>query len=35
MKKFGKILLGLFTKNLPLKILALALAAVTVIFINI
>lgn len=35
MKKFGKFILGLFTKNLPLKILALVLAAIIVIFINI
>lgn len=35
MKKFGKFLADLFTKNIPIKLLAIALAVVTVIFINI
>lgn len=34
MKKFGKFLAGLFTKNIPIKLLAIVLAAVTVVFIN-
>lgn len=35
MKKFGNFLKGLFTKNIPIKILAILLAALAVIFINI
>ena len=35
MKKFGKILKDFFTKNIPVKLLALALAAITVLFINV
>ncbi len=35
MKKFAKVLKDLFTKNIGLKILALALAAISVVFINI
>ena len=35
MKKFGKFLAGLFTKNIPLKLLAIVIAAVTVVLINI
>ena len=35
MKKLGKLLKDLFTKNIPIKLLALALAAVTVLFIKI
>lgn len=35
MKKFGKFLSDLFTKNIPIKLLAIALAVVTVILINI
>lgn len=35
MKKFGKFLADLFTKNIPYKLLAIAVAVVTVIFINI
>lgn len=34
MKKFGKILKDIFTKNLPIKLLAIVLAAITVLFIN-
>lgn len=34
MKKFGKILKNVFTKNLGIKLLALLLAAVTVVLIN-
>ncbi len=34
MKKIGKFLYGFFTKNIPLKLLALLLAALTVILIN-
>lgn len=35
MKKFGKFLAGLFTKNIPIKLLAIVLAVIAVIFINI
>ena len=35
MKKIGKFLKDFFTKNIPVKLLALALAALTVLFINI
>lgn len=35
MRKIGKFLKDLFTKNIPLKLLAVALAAVTVFLINI
>ncbi len=35
MKKFGKFVLGIFTKNIGIKILALALAAIAVAMINI
>lgn len=35
MKKFGKFLKDLFTKNIGLKILALVLAAVAVMLVNI
>lgn len=35
MKNFGKFLKGLFTKDLPIKLLAIAIAVVTVIFINV
>ena len=35
MKKFVRILKDFFTKNIPVKLLALALAAVTVMFIKI
>lgn len=35
MKKFGKFLAGLFTKNIPIKLLAVVLAVIAVIFINI
>lgn len=35
MKKFGKFLKDLFTKNIGLKILAIILAAVAVVMINI
>lgn len=35
MKKIGKFLAELFTKNWPIKLLAIALAAFTVIFVNI
>ncbi len=35
MKKFGKFLLGLFTKNIPIKLLAVVLAAIAVILINV
>ncbi len=34
MKKFSEILKGVFTKYLPIKILAVALAALTVLLIN-
>ena len=34
MKKFGEFLKGLFTKNIPIKILAIVLAALTVMLIN-
>ncbi len=35
MKKLGKFLKEFFTKNIPVKLLALVLAALTVLFINI
>lgn len=35
MNKFGKFLKDLFTKDIGIKILAIALAVITVIFINI
>lgn len=35
MKKFGQFFLDLFTKNIPIKLLALAVAAIAVIFINV
>lgn len=35
MKKFGKFLADFFTKNIPIKLLAIALAALTVILLNI
>ena len=35
MKKLGKFLKDFFTKNIPVKLLALALAAITVLFIKI
>ena len=35
MKKLGKILKDFFTKNIPIKLLALALAALTVLFIKV
>lgn len=35
MKKFGKFLKDLFTKNIGIKLLALVLAAVAVVLINI
>lgn len=35
MNKFKKILIDIFTKNLPIKILAVVFAAVTVILLNI
>lgn len=35
MKKFGKFIKEFFTKNIPIKLLALALAALTVLFIKI
>ncbi len=35
MKKLGKFLKDFFTKNIPVKLLALVLAALTVLFINI
>lgn len=35
MKKFGKFLLGIFTKNIGIKILAVVLALFAVAFINI
>ena len=34
MKKFSEFLKGLFTKNIPIKILAVVLAALTVLLIN-
>ena len=34
MKKFTKFLKDAFTKNVPIKLLAMVLAAVTVLFIN-
>ncbi len=35
MKRIGKFLKDFFTKNIPVKLLALALAVLTVLFINI
>lgn len=35
MKNFGKFLKDLFTKDIPIKLLAIAVAVVTVIFINV
>ena len=35
MKKIGEFLKGLFTKNVPIKLLAILLAVLTVILINI
>ena len=35
MKKFGKIMYTIFVKNLPIKLLALGLAVITVILINV
>lgn len=35
MKKFGKFLSDLFTKNIDIKLLAIAIAALVVAFINI
>lgn len=35
MKKFSKILKDMFTKDIPIKLLAIAIAVITVIFINI
>lgn len=35
MKKFSQILKNVFTKNIPLKLLAFALAALTVLLVNI
>lgn len=35
MKKFGEFLKALFTQNLGIKFLAILLAAITVVFINI
>ena len=35
MKKFGKFIVGVFTKNIGIKILALVLAAIDVALINI
>lgn len=35
MKRLGKFLKDFFTKNIPVKLLALALAVITVLFINI
>mgnify|MGYP000184948512 FL=1 len=35
MKKFGKFIVGVFTKNIGIKILALVLAAIAVALINI
>ena len=35
MKKVGKFIKDFFTKNIPVKLLALALAVLTVLFINI
>lgn len=35
MKKFGQFLKDVFTKDLPIKLLAIAVAVVTVIFINV
>ena len=35
MKKFSKILKDIFTKNIDIKLLALVMAALTVVFINI
>ncbi len=35
MKKFSKIIKDIFTKNIDIKLLALVMAALTVVFINI
>lgn len=35
MKKFSEFLKGAFTKNIPIKLLAIAVAVITVIMINI
>ena len=35
MKKFSRLLKDFFTKNIPIKLLAVALAAITVLFIKI
>ena len=35
MRKFGEFLKGLFTKNIPIKLLAIFIAVLTVILINI
>lgn len=35
MKKFSEILKGMFTKNIPIKLLAIIIAVITVILINI
>ncbi len=35
MKRFGKFLKDFFTKNIPVKLLALVLAALTVLLVNI
>lgn len=34
MKKIGKFFRDLFTKNIPIKLLAIVLAALTIVFIN-
>lgn len=34
MKKFGHFIKGFFTKNIPIKILAIVLSALTVLLIN-
>ena len=35
MKKFGKFLKDVFTKNIPIKLLAVAMAVITVFLLNI
>lgn len=35
MKKFGKFLCDLFTKNIPIKLLAVVMALITVILLNV
>ncbi len=35
MKNFGKFMKNLFTKDIPIKLLAIAMAVIVVIFINI